>query len=88
MCVMRSYVPRLVQWSDSLGFYQFEDIDFSRRIHAQGLRIRFCKESVVTHNDERYYGNNYQVGKRSDPPLPAPPFPMSAKPGADGMSSG
>ena len=74
LCVMRSHVPLLVQWSDNLGFYQFEDIEFSRRINAQGLRIRFCKESVVTHNDDRYYGNDYQVGKKTDPPLlTAPP---------------
>jgi glycosyltransferase involved in cell wall biosynthesis len=61
MCVMKSYVPRFARWSDSLGFYQFEDIEYSRKINAQGLRIRFCKESAVTHNDDRYSGNNYIV---------------------------
>jgi glycosyltransferase involved in cell wall biosynthesis len=84
MCIMRAYVPRLVQWSDRLVFYQFEDIDFSRRINARGLRIRFCRESVVTHNDERYYGNNYQVGKRTDPPLPPPPSGAFVPPGTGG----
>jgi glycosyltransferase involved in cell wall biosynthesis len=84
MCVMRSYVSRLVQWSDSLGFYQFEDIDFSRKINAQGLRIRFCGESAVTHNDERYFGNNYQVAKRIESPAiaPLPPPAVTRDPGS------
>jgi glycosyltransferase involved in cell wall biosynthesis len=68
MCVMRSHVPELVKWSDSLGFYQFEDIDFSRKLNEAGLRIRCCRQSVVTHNDDRYYGNNYQVAKRTGSP--------------------
>ncbi|MBI1178019.1 glycosyltransferase [bacterium] len=54
LCVMKAAVGDRVRWSDSLGFYQGEDADFSRRLHAAGISIRFNSHSTVIHGDPRY----------------------------------
>ena len=54
LCVMKASVADRVQWDAGRGFYQSEDVDFSRRLQAAGVSIRFNPHSTVTHNDARY----------------------------------
>jgi GT2 family glycosyltransferase len=48
--VMKRDAFELVRWSDTLGFYQAEDVDFSERARRAGLRIAFNPRSTVTHD--------------------------------------
>ncbi len=54
LCVMKAAVFKAVQWDEARGFYQGEDVDFSGRLHAAGLSIRFSGQSTVVHDDSRY----------------------------------
>jgi glycosyltransferase involved in cell wall biosynthesis len=47
-----------VQWDETRGFYEAEDVDFSERARAAGLRIAFNPHSTVTHD-----GSYTQRGK-------------------------
>ncbi|MBI5388565.1 MAG: FkbM family methyltransferase [Verrucomicrobia bacterium] len=53
LCIMKAGVARRVQWDEGRGFYQGEDADFSRRLHAAGLRIQFNPHCTVVHHDPR-----------------------------------
>jgi len=59
LCILRAEVFRKVQWDETFGFYQGEDVDFSERVKEAGFRISFNPHSTVTHNDPRYT----QVGR-------------------------
>jgi glycosyltransferase involved in cell wall biosynthesis len=48
--VMRRAAFERVQWDEARGFYQAEDVDFSERARAVGLRIAFNPYSTVTHD--------------------------------------
>lgn len=50
MVLMKRRVFKKVQWNDSLGFYQGEDVDFSARLHAAGYRFTLNKNCVVVHD--------------------------------------
>jgi FkbM family methyltransferase len=52
--VMKRAVAERVKWNESLGYYQAEDVDFSRRLQQAGLSIRHNPHSTATHNDARY----------------------------------
>ena len=52
--VLRREVALDVGWDAGLGFYEAEDVDFSRRLVAAGYRISFCREASVLHDDVRY----------------------------------
>lgn len=54
-CIMKASVFEQVQWCEKRGFYQQEDIDFSRRLKAAGYTFKFNPHSSVTHNDEKYF---------------------------------
>jgi hypothetical protein len=58
LCIMKASVLRTVQWDETLRIGQGEDVDFSRRLHAAGLRIAFNHRCTVIHDDPR----NTQVG--------------------------
>ncbi|MDD2944029.1 MAG: glycosyltransferase, partial [bacterium] len=60
-CIMKSSVFERVQWCEKRGFYQQEDIDFSRRLKAAGYKFKFNPHSSVTHNDEKYYQSDNKV---------------------------
>lgn len=49
LTIMKAWVHEMVQWDDELGFYQAEDVDFSQRLKAAGVRIGFNPFSTVTH---------------------------------------
>jgi hypothetical protein len=52
---MKSSVFDMVQWDPSRGFYKEEDVDFSNKLKARHLKIKFNPYSTTTHNDERYH---------------------------------
>ncbi len=54
ICVLRREVAQRVRWDDRLGFYEEEDVDFSRRLGRAGVALALCAEAVVTHDDARY----------------------------------
>jgi glycosyltransferase involved in cell wall biosynthesis len=53
-CVMKAAVFDRVKWDERLGFYQGEDVEFSRRLREAGFSIKFNIHSSVTHDDPRY----------------------------------
>ncbi len=59
-CVLKAAVLDRVCWDPNLGFYQGEDVDFSRRLHGAGLGLAFNPFCRVTHDDDRYT----QVGRK------------------------
>jgi len=54
-------VAEAVSWDDTRGFYQSEDLDFSRRCTGAGFRIRHNHACVVFHDDDRYT----QIGRNT-----------------------
>ena len=60
LCIMKARVADRVQWDEGRGFYQQEDIDFSARLKKAGMRISFCRQATVVHDDARYT----QVGRQ------------------------
>jgi cellulose synthase/poly-beta-1,6-N-acetylglucosamine synthase-like glycosyltransferase len=49
LTIMKARVFDHVQWPTDLGFYQGEDVEFSSRLKAAGMRIAFNPHSTVTH---------------------------------------
>lgn len=60
LCIMKSWVADKVQWDPVRGMNELEDVDFSRRLQAAGIRIDLCLGATVVHNDWRIT----QVGKQ------------------------
>jgi hypothetical protein len=48
--IMKHWVFEKVQWSDDLGYYQGEDVDFCERLKDTGIRINFNSYCTVTHD--------------------------------------
>ena len=48
-------------WNDDLGFYQGEDVSFSRRLFDAGFELKFIPKAIVMHDDERYRQKGYGV---------------------------
>ena len=59
LAIMKTAVHARVPWDDERGFYQGEDVEWSARLRAAGMKIRMCQSSTVTHQDPRYS----QVGR-------------------------
>lgn len=59
LCIMKASVVKKVRWDEKLPVGQGEDWEFSRRLHAAGVRIVFNANSTVIHDDAR----NSQVGR-------------------------
>lgn len=57
LCIFDKGVFDDVQWDESRGFYQEEDVDFSNRLKEAGYKIGFNPWSTVTHD-----ANYTQVG--------------------------
>jgi len=66
ICVIKKSVANMVRWDDVRGFYQQEDVDFSRRIKRAGLSIKFCPYASVTHDDPRFTQYGDYVLKKDD----------------------
>jgi glycosyltransferase involved in cell wall biosynthesis/SAM-dependent methyltransferase/predicted O-methyltransferase YrrM len=54
LCIIKADVARSIRWNGDLGFYQNEDLDFSRRLQKAGYTLKFCPGATVMHNDLRY----------------------------------
>lgn len=54
LTIMKRWVWDKVKWNEQIGFYQMEDVDFTARLKAAGVRIEFNPHSTVTHDDARY----------------------------------
>ncbi len=52
--VVKAHVFDLVQWDEQRGYYEGEDVDYTRRLQAAGCLIAFNPFARVTHNDDRY----------------------------------
>lgn len=50
LAIMKREVFERVQWDESRGFYQCEDVDYSDRLKAAGIKIEMNSKSTVTHN--------------------------------------
>jgi len=48
--LMKKEVFERVQWSETLGFYEMEDVDFTERVKREGFSIKFNPLSTVTHD--------------------------------------
>jgi hypothetical protein len=66
LAVMRAAVHDRVPWDDARRINQFEDVEWSQRLRAAGLRIRQCPHATVTHEDARYSQQGTGVAFRQD----------------------
>jgi hypothetical protein len=48
-------------WNDDLGFYEGEDVSFSKRLFDAGYQLKFVPKAVVMHDDENYRQKGYGV---------------------------
>ena len=49
-CILKRYVFNVVQWDESRGFYQEEDVDFTNRLKQAGYFPVMNPFSTVTHD--------------------------------------
>lgn len=66
LAIMKAHVHERVRWDDARGFYAGEDLDWSARLRAAGMRIRFCADATVTHCDARYTQHGKTLRFRQD----------------------
>lgn len=59
--VMKAEVFDKVQWDEARGFYQEEDIDFSKKLKEAGISIKMNKKMTITHDDPRYTSVGHSV---------------------------
>ncbi|MGC8603181.1 MAG: glycosyltransferase family 2 protein [Desulfomonilaceae bacterium] len=59
--IYKDYIFNEHSWNDNLGFYQGEDVSFSRRLFDAGYQLKFIPEAIVMHDDERYRQKGYGV---------------------------
>lgn len=61
LAIIRPELLEIVRWDDERGFYRDEDVDFSRRVQAAGLKVKFNQFCAVIHDDDRYYQFQHMV---------------------------
>ncbi|MGD9819242.1 MAG: hypothetical protein AB7V04_11160 [Desulfomonilaceae bacterium] len=59
--IYKDFIFQEHQWNDSLGFYQGEDVSFSRKLFDSGFQLKFIPKAIVMHDDERYRQKGYGV---------------------------
>ncbi len=59
--IYKDYIFLEHAWKDDLGFYQGEDVCFSRRLFTAGYQLKFIPKAMVMHDDERYRQKGYGV---------------------------
>ncbi|MCA1959976.1 MAG: glycosyltransferase family 2 protein [Desulfomonile sp.] len=62
--IYKDYVFVEHSWDGALGFYQGEDVQFSRSLFAAGFRLRLIPEAIVMHDDDEYTQKGYGVVRR------------------------
>lgn len=65
--IYKDYVFENNAWHDHLGFYQGEDVTFSRKLFDSGFQLKFIAKAVVMHDDERYSQKGYGVIRCKSP---------------------
>lgn len=53
-CILNASVLNRVRWHEYLGFYQAEDVDFTKKLKQADVRIGFNPYCKVIHDDDRY----------------------------------
>lgn len=64
--VMKDYVADKIHWEAQLGFYQDEDVKFSRRCVKAGFRISHNAGAVAYHFDASYTRLGRSIVRRGD----------------------
>lgn len=59
--IYKDYILSEHSWNDKLGFYQGEDVSFSRKLFNAGYKLKFIPRAIVMHDDERYRQKGYGV---------------------------
>jgi len=59
--IYKDFIFQEHRWNDELGFYQGEDVSFSRRLFEAGYQLKFIPQAIVMHDDERYRQKGYGV---------------------------
>ncbi len=59
--IYKDYIFLEHSWNDDLGFYQGEDVSFSRRLFNVGYQLKFIPKAIVMHDDDRYRQKGYGV---------------------------
>ena len=59
--IYKDFIFEEHSWNNDLGFYQGEDVSFSRRLFDAGLQLKFIPKAIVMHDDERYRQKGYGV---------------------------
>ena len=59
--IYKDFIFQDNSWNENLGFYQGEDVSFSRRLFDAGHQLKFIPKAVVMHDDERYRQKGYGV---------------------------
>ncbi len=59
--IYKDFIFEEHSWNDELGFYQGEDVSFSRRLFDAGFQLKFIPKAIVMHDDERYRQKGYGV---------------------------
>jgi hypothetical protein len=64
-CIIKKRVFERINWNETLGFYEREDIEFSQRVKSAGYKIKLLKKLSITHNDWTYTQIKEKVKKYS-----------------------
>lgn len=59
--IYKDFILAEHSWNGKLGFYQGEDVSFSRRLFDAGYQLKFIPRAIVMHDDERYRQKGYGV---------------------------
>jgi len=63
--IYKDFIFREHSWNEELGFYQGEDVSFSKRLFDAGYQLKFIPKAIVMHDDERYRQKGYGVVRLS-----------------------
>ena len=66
-------------WNDDLGFYQGEDVSFSKRLFDAGYQLKFVPKAVVMHDDENYRQKGYGVIRLKSAEQPVEGLPLTLR---------
>ncbi len=63
--IYKDVIFREHSWNEDLGFYQGEDVSFSKKLFDAGYQLKFIPKAIVMHDDERYRQKGYGVVRLS-----------------------
>ncbi|MBM4328651.1 MAG: hypothetical protein FJ118_15980 [Deltaproteobacteria bacterium] len=68
--IYKDYIFQEHAWREDLGFYEGEDVRFSRSLFEAGYQLKFIPQAIVMHDDERYRQKGYGVIRVTQRPEP------------------